>query len=379
MIQYVRGSLGQSMHYPAQPPEHGLHDELAPEVGPDLLGGFSDASYAQDCGKSQSGIVVCWARAPILWLSFRQGLTASSTAESELTASVDSLQALDAVSGMLEELVGVPPRRYQFIDNVSAVQCMRLPSGPWRTRALRIKAKVFLDQLQSNTITIYHLAGLYMLADLCTKHLDPTRLRFLLELLHIRPPLRSGDQELLQVHPPSDGGWGESAAAEAVESGEPASPSATEPELGSAPQEVPPASPANPPDLESIKKLVTVLIALRMLQVVEAKQEEVQAEHRGSLSWVCFGTGFLVILAVGAWFGVRLEFVTDRKHVRGLRSVSTCGHVSRLQVRPIPCLLRGIIFMCVLQLSGAQQNSHVCEDVGSFMWTALSKISLEGG
>ena len=153
-----------------------------------LLEIFADASFAPDNQKSQTGIVATFGGSCIGWVSTRQSVTSLSTAESELHSTLDGVVLMQTLGPILEDILEAPVRKLVYNDNLSCVSLFTAPSGVWRTRHLRLKAKAFREQLENEQYELRHLVGRWMLGDVCTKPVPAPRLRELCQLMNMATP-----------------------------------------------------------------------------------------------------------------------------------------------------------------------------------------------
>ena len=186
MLRYLRATCHYKIVY--GPCDVGLNVEepLVAARSPDLLECFADASYGPGTDRSQTGIVMMWANAPVAWLSLRQATTSLSTAEAELGASLDAMVLGAGLKPVMQELRQRPQRCLLYSDNIGACSLMQAPHNAWRTRHLRLKAAWFFERLELSDWAVWHVPGQNMLGDLCTKSLLGCRVKELLKLMHIQ-------------------------------------------------------------------------------------------------------------------------------------------------------------------------------------------------
>ena len=138
---------------------------------------YSDASFAAGCERSHSGAVLVWADSPVMWMTQRQTTVALSTAEAELNAALEGTTMLQSCAPIVAELSGIEEKglpKVLYIDSVSACSIISVVAGSWRTRHLRIRAAGLRWLLHSGYLTVAHLKGEHMLADLLTKLMSGT-------------------------------------------------------------------------------------------------------------------------------------------------------------------------------------------------------------
>ncbi|CAE7599592.1 GIP, partial [Symbiodinium sp. CCMP2456] len=160
-----------------------------------LLEMHCDASFGPDSGRSQTGLVAMFADAAVAWLSLRQSTTALSSAEAELNGCLEGFVLGESVTPLLTELLGRLVQRTMMNDNVSCVAILQYPSGNWRTRHLRLKARAWIEQVERQAWRLYHVPGTLMRGDVLTKQLPQPRLGPLLRLLGMRVPEDLGECE----------------------------------------------------------------------------------------------------------------------------------------------------------------------------------------
>ena len=90
IMRYLKGTVDAALTLPA------TGDETLVEVWSDA--GFGGSGTGT---KSQSGLFLAWGRAPVLWRSSRQTISALNTAEAELTAAAMAWQVVDGIRGPL--------------------------------------------------------------------------------------------------------------------------------------------------------------------------------------------------------------------------------------------------------------------------------------
>ena len=83
----MKSSTSLDFHAPGSPtgPESGPEGEPG-QCSLDLLEVYSDAAFSGATLRNQSGVIIRWAGAIIMWRSGRQSVTALSTSEAELNA-----------------------------------------------------------------------------------------------------------------------------------------------------------------------------------------------------------------------------------------------------------------------------------------------------
>ena len=118
VLQYLRATKGQKLIYHHHPTGHGKHDQLSPARSWRIIEVHTDASFAPDSARSQTGTVIMWDDAAVAWLSHRQATMSASTAEAELGSCFDGMIACEAITDLVNELISEPAQRYLYSDNI---------------------------------------------------------------------------------------------------------------------------------------------------------------------------------------------------------------------------------------------------------------------
>ena len=145
---------------------------------------YADVSFAPQGGRSVQGVVAMYGGVPVQWESSRQTCVAMSTAEAELygyTEAMTMSESLEGVIAILEEqVVGlaeeetVEVEKVIYGDSTAAISILCTPSGPWRTRHLRLRSHALKSKLQSDDLwNIRHVPGNRLIADYLTKPIAP--------------------------------------------------------------------------------------------------------------------------------------------------------------------------------------------------------------
>ena len=134
-----------------------------------------DASFAVQDQHSVTGVMILYAGGAVHWDTRKQSLVALSTAEAELTALLDALQAgrsVRALVGLFEKETTMEVVN----DNRAALILGSGQGGGWRTRHLRIRAACLAEAASGGEITLLHRPGAQLWADALTKVLPPALL-----------------------------------------------------------------------------------------------------------------------------------------------------------------------------------------------------------
>lgn len=243
-------------------------------TGEKTLCAFSDASYAPDGECSHGCTIISYQGSTMMWKSGRQSVVSLSTAESELLEIIEALTAGESLFVMLNELEeGI--LKVAWCDSQAAVSILSCEGGSWRTRHLRIRASFARDIVQRGEWALHHMGGLEMIADIGTKPLTSSRLRFLKKLMNL--------EEIKNDRVPEEN----------IE---------IEEKSGIVKEGV-------AVDLEKISKAVKVITLLAVLGSAEAEGEEVKEkedEEEGLFLFLCAYTiAVILVMNLGrmiAWF-----------------------------------------------------------------------------
>ena len=151
----------------------GLLDTSGRLLGENRVEVYSDASFAPHGDRSHQGLMAYWKNSLIHWESKMQPFCTVSTTESELLGYTEGLtlgESLGSIITVLEE-EGLPDRGGYVLrgDNQSGIQLLQAPSGPWRTRHLRLRSNVLRERLQERLWQVEHVPGNDLMVDLLTK------------------------------------------------------------------------------------------------------------------------------------------------------------------------------------------------------------------
>ena len=140
---------------------------------------LTDSSFAPTGGKGHQGIMAMWAGCLVAWESKAQAFATLSTTESELLGYIDGLtlgESVGAVVNVLQE--NILDREGSYVlrgDNLSGLQLLQAPSGPWRTRHLRLRSHVLRERLKHHLWSVEHVPGAELCADLLTKSITQSQ------------------------------------------------------------------------------------------------------------------------------------------------------------------------------------------------------------
>ena len=183
LMEYIRGNPG-GLHCTKHISKEiwGERGQLKVPRSAKLLEVFSDIAFGTGShGRSLQGMAIFFAGCVIAWQTTCQPFVTHSTAESELVAYCDSLNAGRSAEAMLSAMMDVPSgsgeiERVLYGDNVAAIGLAHgTSSSSWRTRHLKIRAAYLREALMGvapgGTWKLIHLKGTELVADGLTKPL----------------------------------------------------------------------------------------------------------------------------------------------------------------------------------------------------------------
>ena len=185
LIRYLLATVDLVLRYgPKLPLPQDFVESLVKEPAASDLCTYADASFGQQDGRSQSGVIVTLNGAPLGWLTLTQGFITLSTAESELVAAVDGMSFTQALKPLVDEMLGKATTWFVYGDSVSCQSVLLYPAGAWRTRHLRLRCRYF-HELIEDLIRPHHIPGRFMPADIMTKPMMFQKLAELMKMLGV--------------------------------------------------------------------------------------------------------------------------------------------------------------------------------------------------
>ena len=120
-----------------------------------------------------------WGGCLVAWESKSQAFATLSTTESELLGYIDGFTLGESVGAVVNVLhQNILEKEGAFTlrgDNMSGLQLLQAPSGPWRTRHLRLRSHVLRERLQHRLWDVEHVPGTELCADLLTKSITQSQ------------------------------------------------------------------------------------------------------------------------------------------------------------------------------------------------------------
>ena len=177
-FRYLKGSKSVGLTYPIS--VVGQEDrevEITVLVDSDLAGTADK--------KSTTGYLIYINKRLVMYRTKKQSTVATSTCNAELNGIVEAAKATLWIRGLLFEDLGLhihtPTNIYN--DNLPAIRLAINPVQHSATRHFAIKQATLREWVQRNHISIHHMPGECLAADLLTKALDRVRFSQLLPIL----------------------------------------------------------------------------------------------------------------------------------------------------------------------------------------------------
>ena len=194
ILRYLSSTRSLAIHFPSSAELDmmgaSIHDQSI--ISEEVMMTYTDASFAPTSEelpdmKSNGGVIVMWAGAPLAWLSQRQPLITLSSAEAELVEGIEGHLFSLNVETLLADLQ-CKVQRQLMLDNTSAISLATTQdkSCSWRTRHLRLRALALREQHLLGTVQVRFCPGNEQLADILTKSLGSQVLEKLREMLGLR-------------------------------------------------------------------------------------------------------------------------------------------------------------------------------------------------
>ena len=177
-FRYLKGSKNVGLTYPISVAgQENKEIEITVLVDSDLAGTADK--------KSTTGYLIYINDRLVMYRTKKQSTVATSTCNAELNGIVEAAKATLWLRGLLFEDLGLPIRTPTNIynDNLPAIKLCLNPVSHSATRHFAIKQATLREWVQRNHISIHHMSGECLAADLLTKALDRVRFSQLLPIL----------------------------------------------------------------------------------------------------------------------------------------------------------------------------------------------------
>ena len=152
-----------------------------------LVQGYGDASFAPEAKRSVQCLQVFAEGNLIAWSVSRQPFMTVSSCESEMVALLDLGTFTQSMAFLVDELIQRRSEKELRGDNVASITIYSGMGSHWRTRHLRIRARMFQERNRDGNLPAYHIPGEGNPADLGTKSLPAARQRRLSQLVGLQP------------------------------------------------------------------------------------------------------------------------------------------------------------------------------------------------
>jgi len=138
---------------------------------------YTDASLAPGGDRSRSGVVVAINGYIVHWVSKRQEISATSSCEAELNASVIGLKIGIGLRALLNELTDEGDAQMRmFGDNEAALTTMLTQVTSWRSKHYAMRASWLRDAITEEQCELQHVSGKHLISDALTKVLEKVKL-----------------------------------------------------------------------------------------------------------------------------------------------------------------------------------------------------------
>ena len=205
-LAFATSKLGAAAHHPAARHykclentikfvKHSQHEGLTyrrrTSTDTAFLDLYTDSFWVNDKAdrKSQNRAVLLLNNNPVIWLSKKQDVVATSTPESEYIAFNQALKLLTFMVRLLSEIHVyeiVEPRAK--IDNLPTIQMIETLGGTKRRKFMDLRHHAITDQLKRYGITLIHVPSDQMKADIMTKQLARSEFRHQRSRLNVCRP-----------------------------------------------------------------------------------------------------------------------------------------------------------------------------------------------
>lgn len=177
IMRYLKGTIDMKLKYMMS--------------SDNLITGYADADWAgdQDTRKSTSGNVFMYARGPISWMSKRQTIIATSTAEAEYISLFHATQESVTLQRLLHDIDNQEDRAITlYTDNQAAISIGKNLSSKTRTKHIDIKFHYVREAVANKNINIEYCPSIEMIADILTKPINRDQYQYLRKKMGIIIP-----------------------------------------------------------------------------------------------------------------------------------------------------------------------------------------------
>ena len=177
-LRYLKGNKSLGLSYPYSTDDReGNELEIKVLVDSDLAGAADK--------KSTTGYLVYINHRLVMYRTKKQSTVATSTCNAELNGISEGAKAAQWLRGLLFTDLGLPIQTPTQIynDNQPAISLCENPVSHATTRHFALKQAALRELKKRNVISVHHMAGECLAADMLTKALDRVRFNKLLKLM----------------------------------------------------------------------------------------------------------------------------------------------------------------------------------------------------
>jgi len=148
---------------------------------------YTDSDFAGDIKdrKSTSGHIILLGNNPISWMSKKQSIVASSTAEAEYISASQCIKKLLWIKNILFELIGFNKPITIFIDNNACKISMENGDLNPKLKHISIKYHFTVDNIKKKIVELKHIESSENLADILTKVTNGNKIKSFANIIFI--------------------------------------------------------------------------------------------------------------------------------------------------------------------------------------------------
>jgi len=141
--------------------------------------GYSDSDFAGDIkdSKSTSGYIILMGNNPICWMSKKQSIVATSTAEAEYISTSICIKKILWIKNILYELFRYSRPITIYSDNTASIKSMENGDLNPKLKHISIKYHFNYDYISKNIIKLKYIETKNMLADILTKSVNGPKIK----------------------------------------------------------------------------------------------------------------------------------------------------------------------------------------------------------